>query len=302
MGLDVPNLDDVTFAQLVEEAKKRIPQYKTEWTDFNLHDPGITLIELFAWLAEAEVFFLDKVTVEHQEKFLKLLNLPPEAHEKIVDAMLRVQSDLLKPYKAVTLNDFETLVTRDIPEVLRVKAIWVPDGAGETTGKVEVIVIAKTTSLDVKDIELEKQQVKLKVCNYLDLRRLLTTRISIVDPEFVTVSVQALIKPKSIASANVVKDAVTKKLNEYLDPLKGYGGLGWPFGKTVYKSEICELLERVDGVDCVQNLSLSVMFGNYSYDANGNVKIGRNALVYFGTHQIDIAGSLQTCSKMVNEQ
>lgn len=52
MALTPPNLDDRTFQQLVDEAKKRIPAYFDGWTDQLLSDPGITLIELFAWMME----------------------------------------------------------------------------------------------------------------------------------------------------------------------------------------------------------------------------------------------------------
>ena len=49
MPLAAPKLDDRLFQDLVEEAKKRIPHYTSEWTDHNVSDPGITLLELFAW-------------------------------------------------------------------------------------------------------------------------------------------------------------------------------------------------------------------------------------------------------------
>lgn len=52
MALTQPNLDDRTFQQIVDEAKKRIPAYFDGWTDHNVSDPGVTLIELFAWMTE----------------------------------------------------------------------------------------------------------------------------------------------------------------------------------------------------------------------------------------------------------
>jgi hypothetical protein len=50
MALPIPVLDNITFDELVDEAIQLIPQYSREWTDHNVHDPGRTLIELFAWL------------------------------------------------------------------------------------------------------------------------------------------------------------------------------------------------------------------------------------------------------------
>lgn len=78
MALPVPNLDDKTFDQLVEEARALIPRYAPQWTDHNLHDPGITFLELFAWLAEMQIYGLDRVTDQHKRKFLKLVGVRPQ--------------------------------------------------------------------------------------------------------------------------------------------------------------------------------------------------------------------------------
>lgn len=71
--LPLPNLDDQTFSQIVDNAKKLIPRIYPEWNDENYHDPGITLIELFAWLKEMQQYYLDQVTPRNEMKFLKLL-------------------------------------------------------------------------------------------------------------------------------------------------------------------------------------------------------------------------------------
>ena len=52
MTLALPNLDDRTFAQLVEEARRASSATSPTWTDLSPHDPGITLVELFAYLTE----------------------------------------------------------------------------------------------------------------------------------------------------------------------------------------------------------------------------------------------------------
>jgi len=77
MPLPIPKLDDKTFAQIVDEARSQIPRYASNWTDHNLHDPGITFLELFAWLTEMQIFSLDQVTDKHLRKFLKLVNHYP---------------------------------------------------------------------------------------------------------------------------------------------------------------------------------------------------------------------------------
>lgn len=77
MLLPIPNLDDKTFNELFDEARGLIPRYERDWTDHNLSDPGITLIDLFAWLAEMQIYFLNRVTEKNFLKFLKLLGLSP---------------------------------------------------------------------------------------------------------------------------------------------------------------------------------------------------------------------------------
>jgi len=71
-NLPIPDLDDKTFEELVEEARTRIPLYAPGWTDHNLSDPGITLIDLFAWLAEMQIYSLNLLPDKNYLKFLKL--------------------------------------------------------------------------------------------------------------------------------------------------------------------------------------------------------------------------------------
>ncbi len=75
MTLPVENLDDKSFADLVRDAVARIPVYAPQWTDYNKSDPGITLIELLAWIAEMQIYRLNRVSDRSRLKFLKLLGI-----------------------------------------------------------------------------------------------------------------------------------------------------------------------------------------------------------------------------------
>jgi predicted phage baseplate assembly protein len=76
MPLPSPNLDDLRFQNdLVDEARKRIIHYCPEWTEYNLSDPGITMIELFAWMIETLTYRLNRVPEKNYVKFLELLGL-----------------------------------------------------------------------------------------------------------------------------------------------------------------------------------------------------------------------------------
>ena len=56
MPLNLPNLDDRDYNSLVQEALALIPAHAPEWTDHNPSDPGITLVELFAYLTEMLIY------------------------------------------------------------------------------------------------------------------------------------------------------------------------------------------------------------------------------------------------------
>ena len=78
MPLEVPDLDIRKFEELLREAKLRIPRYTPEWTDFNESDPGITLVQLFAWLTEMMLYQMNRVPERNYRKFLQLLGMELE--------------------------------------------------------------------------------------------------------------------------------------------------------------------------------------------------------------------------------
>jgi predicted phage baseplate assembly protein len=74
-NLPKSNLDDRTFNDLVEECILRIPRYCPEWTNHNPGDPGITLIELFAWLTDQMLYRFNQVPRRYYVAFLELLGI-----------------------------------------------------------------------------------------------------------------------------------------------------------------------------------------------------------------------------------
>ena len=68
-------LDLREFQDIVDEARRLIPRYTPEWTDHNVSDPGITLIELFAWMTEMTIYQLNRVPDHMYERFLELIGV-----------------------------------------------------------------------------------------------------------------------------------------------------------------------------------------------------------------------------------
>lgn len=77
MPLTLPVLDDRNYEQLLAEAKQRIPVHTPEWTNFNVEsDPGITLVELFAFLTDNLLYRANRIPERNRLKFLDLLGIP----------------------------------------------------------------------------------------------------------------------------------------------------------------------------------------------------------------------------------
>lgn len=77
MPLPKPTLDNRRFDQLVGEGRALIPRLAPAWTDQNASDPGITLLELGAWLAEQNIFRFDRVSDEALRAFVRLVGIEP---------------------------------------------------------------------------------------------------------------------------------------------------------------------------------------------------------------------------------
>jgi len=74
-SLPAPNLDDRRFQDLVDEAKRFVQQRCPEWTDHNVSDPGVTMIELFASMVDQLLYRLNRVPERNYVKFLELIGV-----------------------------------------------------------------------------------------------------------------------------------------------------------------------------------------------------------------------------------
>jgi hypothetical protein len=99
MPLTAPNLDDRTFEQILAQAKLLIPRYAPTWTNQSDADPGVTLMQLFAWMTEGIIFRLNQVPDLNYVKFLQLLGIE------------------LTPAQPATVDLTFTLTRPDVPTV-----------------------------------------------------------------------------------------------------------------------------------------------------------------------------------------
>ncbi|MGH7930519.1 MAG: baseplate J/gp47 family protein, partial [Candidatus Binatia bacterium] len=137
MPLNIPNLDDRNYNDLVEEALSMLPRYAPEWTNYNPSDPGITLIELLAYFTELLIYRLNRVTKDTKIRFLQLLyGAEPDAKAlfaqassaEVDEALRQAVLRLRQPQRAVTGQEYEYLAREataqnpDIEKVLRARS------------------------------------------------------------------------------------------------------------------------------------------------------------------------------------
>ena len=71
MALPARSVDDRTYDQLLAVLLKELPV--ADWRDHNPSDPGITLVELMAWLGEMTLYQMDRTSAEYRERYLDLV-------------------------------------------------------------------------------------------------------------------------------------------------------------------------------------------------------------------------------------
>lgn len=103
MALQLPSLDDRRYQDLLDEALARIPVHNPEWTNFNRSDPGITLIEIFAFLTENLLYRSNQIPERNRRKFLQLLglNLQPATSSRGIVTLANERGVL----STITLNN-----------------------------------------------------------------------------------------------------------------------------------------------------------------------------------------------------
>lgn len=251
MPLELPNLDDRRYTDLVDEALALIPAHAPEWTNHNPSDPGITLVELFAFLTEMLIYRLNRVTEANQRAFVQLLNgndpnwtydETKTLNRNIQDVVLKIRNE----QRAVTIDDFERLAKASInDDNFRVYCLprWNLDAKPKERkeGHISVVIVQANDEL-----------IK-KVKDDLLPRCLITTRLHVTVPEYFGLRVQIRLRINPDALETVVLNSALDALNHYFNPLTGgvYAN-GWPLGQNVYVSDLYALLDKIPGVDYVE--------------------------------------------------
>jgi len=259
LPLTLPNLDDLRWEDLVEEGRSLIPAYAPKWTNHNPSDPGMTLIELFAYESERLMYQTNRITRKQVLRFLKLIK-GREVHctseEELLEEKRAAVRALRESKRAVTSEDFEELA-RNVAGMSagdqKGRAICIPgrnleseDPAAQVAkapGHVSVIVIPRGDRYPSRELLVRVKQA-------LEPSRLLTTRVHVVGPRYLKLGIRVSLVLQRGASADPVLSAVIQRVKEFFDPLTGWiDQKGWPLGRSVHVSELYQLLGDIEGIE-----------------------------------------------------
>ncbi|MGE0441811.1 MAG: baseplate J/gp47 family protein [Gemmatimonadales bacterium] len=220
------------------------------------------------------------------------------AHERLVQLMPMVEPATLDqtdraavrarsaPARATTIADYERLAIA-VPgtRVTRARA-WANLDPNlpclDAEGTVTVVIVPSLP----RGRPVPGRGLIRTVRRYLERRRVLGTRLLVVGPEYLTVEVRATVRAHRTADAGQVASRIRLALDEFLDPLRGGpAGLGWPFGRDVYRSEILSVIDGVAGVDHVRTCSL---VGGGRPARCENLCVPQTWLVASGNHTIEV--------------
>ena len=220
------------------------------------------------------------------------------AHERILDLAEGAQQTTLDqiphsevlalpaPSQAVTLLDAERIAL-DVPGTAVARARAWPDTDPmlpgiHATGVVTLVILP---AMPVAE-PTPSAGLLAAVKRYMDRRRILCTRLAVVAPTYVVITVTATVQALTGASSSSVASSIQTALDGFLNPTTGGpAGLGWPFGRNVFQTEILQLIAAIPGVDYVTSLELTADSGTPQC---GDIAICPNVLVSSGTHNIQV--------------
>ncbi|SFR65183.1 putative baseplate assembly protein [Halogeometricum limi] len=211
------------------------------------------------------------------------------------EALHALQTDLATRYRAVTAADF-ALVATQTPGLRFGRAhAWVDERAspGDCAGRrtVTVAVVPHSTRPRPEPSAGFLNAVEDHLCTH----RLLTDRVAVEPPVYVGIEVDVEVRLGPGERAVERTDAIEAALDTFLDPLPNDEYGGWPFGRAVYPSELYEVVEAVDGVDCVLDVGVVVHGGTFEVGVDGTVTIPKNGLVYPVGHDVTVRTGDEGC-------
>ena len=211
--------------------------------------------------------------------------------EALEEAKLRAPLLLRSRGRAVTVEDFEEISREAAPEVARVRCV--PAGEdGQAVGGVRVLVVPGVApeAGRIRFEQLVPDEGSLQsIATALESRRLIGTRVSVEPPVYQGVTVVARVRARPDVSSSRLQERAVAALYRYYSALEGGpDGTGWPFGRPLLLGEVYAVLQRVSGLELVEDARLfgaDPISGQRGQSVQ-RIDIAPNALVFSYDHQV----------------
>ncbi|WP_416900967.1 putative baseplate assembly protein [Micromonospora echinospora] len=194
--------------------------------------------------------------------------------------------------RAVTAEDHEVLAREAAPELARVRCV--PSGGdGPPVARILVVPAAPAERGRLRLEDLIPAEASLaRVAARLDETRLIGTRVVVEPPRYRGVTVVARVVARPRVRVDRIREEGLAALYGFLSPLTGGGpdGRGWPFGRPVQAGELFAVLQRVRGVELVEDLRLfgaNPVTGERGAEA-GRIDLEPDSLVFSFEHQLRV--------------
>jgi len=176
--------------------------------------------------------------------------------ETVEEAKARAPYTIKSRDRAVTAEDFETLALRASTSLARAKCIE----SRTHRGAVTLVVIPKgeTEENDLRRKPLPSPEILRHVERFLDERRLVGTMLDVIKPRYRDLSLRVFLVRRAVGANERIRRDIENRLRRYLHPLGGgRDASGWPFGRSVIKTELVQVVEQIPGIPGVDDI---VMF------------------------------------------
>jgi hypothetical protein len=173
--------------------------------------------------------------------------------------MLRGPNTFRHLERSLAAIDYESLSYEASPAVAAVRCLPTTGSDGlPLAGWVEVIIVPHSQEAQPQPSFGLRQEVQ----QYLAARApatVVSNRITVIGPTYFLIGVYARIVPLQSRQAGTVESAATAALQAFLNPVNGGpSGQGWPFGRGIFLSDISTILQKLPGVDYVDQVELIV--------------------------------------------
>ncbi|MBK3571108.1 MULTISPECIES: putative baseplate assembly protein [unclassified Streptomyces] len=216
--------------------------------------------------------------------------------ETVQEAKTRAPITLRAQERAVTLRDYEELSRRAAPETARITCLEGDEGEHGAYA-VRVLVVPQAVPDPGGRLRFEQlvpgDALLERITRHLDERRLIGTRLAVGPPFYQGVTVVATVHAFRGVDTDRVRRQTHDALYRHLDPLTGGSdGKGWPFGRPVQSGEVFAVLQRVPGVELVDEVVLhpaDPLTGKRG-DPTDRIDLERPSLVFSFDHRVRVIG------------